>query len=210
MKAIVRQHINMKKDFLIIQACGHSDEPLEIENIKAQAELYDMNTIVKCVNDNDSLKLVLKNSGQFDYIYLSTHGNEEGFCNESQTLAMKWFDLGGLICEYNCLKSDCILLLSCCRGGLNEVAYDMFWNCGKIEYVVGPRQSLTSADLLIGFNLLLYNLEHRKIDPIVACDKVLNGTDIRFKCFDRMETMSDPAYIARKKKLDIQCGYEEI
>jgi hypothetical protein len=78
----------------------------------------------------------------------------------------------------------------------------------KIEYVVGARQSLTSADLLAGFHLLLYNLEHRGVDPIVACDKVLKGTDIRFKCFDRMETESDPAYIARCNKLNNKFGVE--
>ena len=77
----------------------------------------------------------------------------------------------------------------------------MFFQCGKIEYVVGPRQNLTSSDILIGFNLLLYNLEHRGIDPIVACKKVLDGTDIRFKCFDRLETESDPAYINRVNQL---------
>jgi hypothetical protein len=187
----------MKKDFLILKACGHADEGLEIENIKSLAELYGMNTKVACINNYDNLNEALKSHGQFDYVYLSSHGNNEGFCNECRSLEMTWMDFGGLICNSDCLKGDSILLLSCCRGGLNEVAYDMFWNCMKIEYVVGPRQSLTSADLLIGFHLLLYNLEHRGIDPIVACDKVLNGTDIRFKCFDRMETASDPAFIAR-------------
>jgi hypothetical protein len=192
----------MKKDFLILQACGHKDEPLETDNIRTQAELYGMTTIVKCINDSNILKQVLENSGSFDYIYLSTHGDEAGFCNESRSLNMNWGELAGLICETNCLKESSILLLSCCRGGLNEVAYDMFWHCPNIEYVVGPRQSLTSDDLLIGFNLLLYNLEHRHVDPIVACEKVLKGTDIRFKCFDRMETMSDSAYIVRKAYLD--------
>ena len=122
---------------------------------------------------------------------------------------MTWLDFGKLVCETDCLNSNCILLLSCCRGGLNEVAYDMFWMCSDIEYIVGPRQNLTSSDLLIGFNLLLYNLEHRGVDPIVACEKVLSGTDIRFKCFDRMETMSDPAFLIRKQILDTEIEVEE-
>lgn len=196
------------KDFLIIKACGHKDENLEIENIKSLAELYGMNSKVVCIENYDSLQQALTSNGQFDYIYLSSHGGNDGFCNELRTLDVKWMEFGELICESDCLKGNSILLLSCCRGGLNEVAYDMFWNCLKIEYVVGPRQSLTSSDLLIGFHLLLYNLEHRGIDPIVACDKVLKGTDIRFKCFDRMETESDPAYIARCKELDKQFDIE--
>ena len=194
------------KDFLILKACGHKDENLEIDNIKSLAELYGMNTNIVCVENYENLQDALKENGQFDYVYLSSHGSNDGFCNELKTLDVKWMEFGEMICETDCLKGDSILLLSCCRGGLNEVAYDMFWNCLKIEYVVGPRQSLTSSDLLIGFNLLLYNLEHRGIDPIVACDKVLKGTDIRFKCFDRMETESDPAYIARCKELDKEFG----
>jgi hypothetical protein len=157
---------------------------------------------VVCIKDYESLEKALKSNGKFDYIYLSTHGGSNGFCNETKTLNVRWLEFGELICSTECLKEESILLLSCCRGGLNEVAYDMFWNCLKIEYVVGARQSLASSDLLIGFHLLLYNLEHRGIDPIVACDKVLKGTEIRFKCFDRMETESDPAYLERCKFLN--------
>jgi hypothetical protein len=194
------------KDFLIIKACGHKDENIEIECIKSLAELYAMNTKIVCIENFDEMRQVLLSSGQFDYIYLSAHGDSSGFCNEHNTLDVKWMDFGEIICESDCLKGNSILLLSCCRGGLNEVAYDMFWNCLKIEYVVGPRQSLTSADLLVGFHVLLYNLEHRGIEPIVACDKVLKGTDNRFKCFDRMETASDPAYISRCMENDNQNG----
>jgi hypothetical protein len=184
------------KNIIIIQACGHSDEKLEIENIKTLSELYGLDTKMVCVDTSTSLREALKSNGKFDYIYLSSHGDSEGFGNQSKTLDVKWADFGQIICDTNCLKDGSILLLSCCRGGLNEVAYDMFLSCFNIEYVVGPRQSLNSSDLLIGFNLLLYNLEHRGIDPIVTCDKVLKGTDIRFKCFDRMETESDPAFIS--------------
>jgi hypothetical protein len=189
------------KDILILQACGHADEKCEIENIKSQAELYDMKVVVACINNYENLNDALAKNGTFDYIYLSSHGNDDGFCNESEELNCSWRDFGTLICDTQCLKDDSVLLISCCRGGLNNVAYDMFFQCGKIEYVVGPRQNLTSSDILIGFNLLLYNLEHRGIDPIVACQKVLSGTDIRFKCFDRLETESDPAYINRVNQL---------
>jgi hypothetical protein len=111
-------------------------------------------------------------------------------------------DFGILLCNSNCLKDKSVLLLSCSRGGLNEVTYDMFWNCLKIEYIVGPRQNLTSSDILIGFSLLLYTLECRGIDPIVACYKVLKGTDIRFKCFDSLETESEQAFLSRVKYLN--------
>ena len=192
------------KNILIIQACGHKEEPLEVDNIKSLSELYGMSCKVVCVESSESLIKELNDNGKFDYIYLSSHGDNEGFSNQSGSLDVKWIEFGEFICTANCLKENSALLLSCCRGGLNEVAYDMFWNCTNIEYVVGPRQSLTSSDMLIGFHLLLFNLENRGIDPIVACNKVLKGTDIRFKCFDRMETQSDPAFISRCFELNNQ------
>lgn len=90
-------------------------------------------------------------------------------------------------------------MLSCCRGGLNEVAYNLFYCCENISYIVGPRQSLYPHDMLISFNILLYNLQHRNIDPIVACEKIKLATDIRFICFDRLETVSDIGYLTHIK-----------
>jgi hypothetical protein len=192
----------MNKRILILEACGHSDETLEISGIKTQSELYGMDVIQCCISSKQDLINALSNHGQFDYVYLSSHGNQSGFCNEKNTINLSWFKFGSMVCSTECLREGGILLLSCCRGGLNEVAYDMFWNCPSIEYVDGRRHSLASSDMLIGFQLLMYNLEYRNLDPIVASSRVLNGTDIRFTCFDRMETMSDPGYINRKKELD--------
>lgn len=199
----------MTKSILILEACGHSDEKNETDGIKTQAELYGIHVIRICIKTIEDLRVALSDYGDFDYIYLSSHGDNCGFANESETLNVSWFRFGSIVCSTSCLKQGGILMLSCCRGGLNEVAYDMFWNCPSIEYVVGPRQSLNSADMLVGFQLLMYNLEHRNLDPIVACDRVLKGTDIRFTCFDRMETMSDPGYINRKKELD-DTTYENL
>lgn len=197
------------KSILILEACGHAGEKNEADGIQSQAELYGMHIVRLCVKNVNELHSALNDNGDFDYIYLSSHGDNCGFANESATLDVSWFKFGSIVCSTSCLKEGGILLLSCCRGGLNEVAYDMFWNCQSIEYVVGPRQSLNSADMLVAFQLLLYNLEHRNLDPIVACNRVLKGTDIRFTCFDRMETMSDPAYLIRKNELD-ETPYDKL
>jgi hypothetical protein len=85
------------------------------------------------------------------------------------------------------MNEDSILMLSCCRGGLMEVAYDIFLTCQQICYVLGPRQSLTSADMHICFGIFLYNMEMRRVDPVVACEKIKLATDQRFSCYDREE-----------------------
>ncbi len=186
-----------KKRILILRACGIAGETKECDNIKSQSELYDLEVHDFCPTTNKELFEILNKGITYDYIYLSSHGSESGFGNEAETLDILWFDFGVELCSSMCMKEDCIVMLSCCRGGLNQVAYDLFYCCTKIAYIVGPRQSLYPHDMLISFNILLYNLEHRNVDPIVACEKIKQGTDIRFICFDRLETEAETGYIMR-------------
>lgn len=185
---------------LILRVCGLPDEKRECVNIRSQAELYDIQVYDECPKTESELIEILNRGIKYDYIYLSAHGNEDGFANENGTIDLSWTEFGTELCSAMCMNEDCIILLSCCRGGLNQVAYDLFYCCLKVAYVVGPRQSLYPHDLLIGFNILLYNLEHRGVDPIVACEKIKSATDIRFVCFDRLETETETAYLLHVKQ----------
>ena len=164
----------MHKRILILKACGSSDEPHECNGICEQAQLYGIESVCKC-----------------DYIYLSAHGNHEGFASEDEKVNMSWQKLAMLLCKSKCMNEDSILMLSCCRGGLMEIAYDIFLTCQQINYVLGPRQSLTSADMHICFGIFLYNMEVRGVDPVVACEKIKLATDQRFSCYDRQEESID-------------------
>lgn len=192
-----------KKRILLLRACGINDEKQECDNIKSQSELYDLEVHDHCPKTNAELDEILNRGITFDYIYLSSHGSDQGFGNEAGTIDYSWFDFGCGLCSSMCMKEDCVVMLSCCRGGLNQVAYDLFYCCTKISYIVGPRQSLYPHDMLISFNILLYNLVHRNIDPIVACEKIKQGTDIRFICFDRLETEAEPGYLMRVQSYEI-------
>ncbi|UJF29011.1 hypothetical protein L0B70_09130 [Kaistella sp. 97-N-M2] len=182
---------------LIIEACGMQGEKNECQNIKSQAELYKINVTSVAPKDNAELITILNKGIKYDFIYLSSHGSDECFGNEAGTIIFSWFDFGVELCSSDCMNEDCLVMLSCCRGGLNQVAYDLFYCCNKISYVIGPRQSLTPQDMLISFNILLYNVEIRKIDPILSCEKIKLGSDIRFVCFDRLEIETDVAYILK-------------
>lgn len=177
----------MNKRILILKACGSSDEPHECNGICEQARLYGIEPACKCVHDNEELEKILYSNGLFDYIYLSAHGCSEGFASEDNKVNMSWKRLATLLCHSKCMNEDSILMLSCCRGGLMEVAYDIFLACQQINYVLGPRQSLTSADMHICFGVFLYNMEVRGVDPVVACEKIKLATDQRFSCYDRQE-----------------------
>lgn len=175
------------KRILVLKACGSSDEPHECKGICTQAQLYGIESVCECVKNNDDLENILFTNGQFDYIYLSAHGNSEGFASGDGEVKMSWGMLAILLCNSKCMNEDSILMLSCCRGGLMEVAYDIFLTCQQICYVLGPRQSLTSADMHICFGIFLYNMEIRGVDPVVACEKIKLATDQRFSCYDREE-----------------------
>ena len=177
----------MKKRLLVLKACGSIDEPHECSGICEQAQLYGIEPVCKCVHDNEELEKILYSNGLFDYIYLSAHGSSEGFASEDEKVNMSWKRLAMLLCNSKCMNEDSILMLSCCRGGLMEVSYDIFLTCQQICYVLGPRQSLTSADMHICFGIFLYNMEIRGVDPIVACEKIKLATDQRFSCYDREE-----------------------
>lgn len=177
----------MQKRILVLKACGSSEEPHECNGICEHAQLYGIEPVCKCVRNNDDLKNILSSNGQFDYIYLSAHGNSEGFASEDGNVDMSWQKLSMILCQAQIMNEDGILMLSCCRGGLMDVAYSIFLTCQAICYVLGPRQSLTSADMHICFGIFLYNMEKRGVDPVVACEKIKLATDQRFSCYDREE-----------------------
>jgi hypothetical protein len=188
------QYYFMAKRILIIKACGVQGEEQECDTIKIQSEMYGIDADLIEPTTISELNEGLTAGQQYDYIYLSAHGNDVGLCNHNQSLDLTWLDFGVMLCESECMKQDCILMLSCCRGGLNQVGYGLFYCCPKIGYVVGPRQSLPAHDMLICYNILLYNITHRGLDPIVACEKIKAGTDIRFICFDKLEVEADAGY----------------
>ena len=193
----------MNKRILILKACGSSDEPHECNGICEQAQLYGIDSVCKCVKDNEDLESILCSYGLFDYVYLSAHGDSEGFASEDGEVEMSWKKLAMLLCQSKCMNEDGILMLSCCRGGLMEVAYDIFLTCQQICYVLGPRQSLTSADMHICFGIFLYNMEMRRVDPVVACEKIKLATDQRFSCYDREEES-----ISLQNYNEMHYGYE--
>ena len=143
----------MSKEILTINACCSSDEPHECIGICEQVIWYRIESVCKCVHNNEDLEKILYSNGLLDYLYLSAHGCPEGLASKDEKMNMSWKRLATLLCHSKCMNEDSILMLSCCRGGLMEVAYDIFLTRQQICYVLGPRQSLTSADMHICFGI---------------------------------------------------------
>ena len=173
-------------------------EALECENIKTHAKHYHMDVDDHCIKTNEeflqTMSKILQQQSKYDYIYLSSHGNSAGFSSDDEAVCFSWEDFGNELCVSECLKENCIVMLSCCRAGLNNVAYELFLACGQIDYVIGPRQKLSSVEMINAFNIIMFNIEHRDIDPVRSCKKVEEGIDIRLMCFDREETTETYSY----------------
>ena len=175
------------KRILVLEACGSAAEPHECKGICEHAKLFGLEPVCVNVRNNKEIISTVESNGAFDYIYLSAHGNSESFSNNDGHVNMSWSDFANLLCSSDCMNDDCILMLSCCRGGLMQVAYTLFYSCSHISYVIGPRQSLSSVDMLVCFGVFLYNIEIRRNDPVVACEKIKCATEQRFSCYDSEE-----------------------
>jgi len=135
---------------------------------------------------------------QYDYIYFAGHGNI--YClGESNICKLYWEQIAEIICNKKCLYENAIIMLYCCKGGLNDIAYKLFANCDSIEYVCGVKQNVLSIDLLVGFNVFLYNIGHRAIDPILSAQRATLATEVRFECFSRSEAESNLTYLYEYK-----------
>jgi len=180
----------MKKLLLIKASSDINDKA--IMDIHCHAEHYNISAEHIEIASIEELKVKLQNK-KLDYIYFAGHGNSDCFGDE-RTFIVDWSEIGQIICETDCLNVGAIVMLYCCKGGLNVVAYKLFSVCPKIEYICGAKQNVKNIDLIIGFNVFMYNIENRNIDPILSAQKATLATEIRFECFDRIEVEANPLY----------------
>lgn len=179
-----------KKKMLILSCSGVMGEDEECMAICQQAELYELDVVRRVISCEDDIRSIISTVEPCKYIYLSAHGNADGF-GDNKSIDMSWSSFAEILCDSNCLSEDTVIMLSCCYGGLALVADTLFRSCDNLSYVIGPRQSLEPPQMHISFGIFLFNVEYRSIDPIVACEKIKLATDIRFSCYDVEEWKND-------------------
>lgn len=199
------------KEMLILKA-SEDIKDVEIDNIASQAKMYNIQCYIFKIDSYQKLYETLFTPQKYDYIYLATHGCETSWGNISGTVNITWLNFAAMICGSHVAKEGAIVFHSCCRGGLNQVAWQMFACCPKIEFVCGPRHNLYSVDLITSFNLFLYFIEIKNIDPVRSAEKVLNATDVRLVCYDRLETCVDLSYTNHCLLIDkeIQKSFKKV
>ena len=189
-----------KKRLFILKASEDIDVA-ELNNIVSQISLYSIDSSIIEVESYSQLYKTLENEGTYDYIYLASHGCEDYWGSISGKLSVTWVEFAALICSCETSNQNTIFFHSCCRGGLSQVAWSMFECCPKIQYVCGPRQNITNLELITAFNLFLFYAEVKRIDPVIAAEKVLRAIDIRIVCFDRVEEIVSVGYQEHCKRI---------
>lgn len=174
-----------RKKLLIVEA-SEDITCSETDHIKTVAGLFDMTHETCKFESPQQFNADRKDKPPVDYIYLAAHANPHGF-GEPEGTSHSWNDFGLVLCEINAIKSGSILLLACCRGGLRGVATKLFEACTQIDYVCGPRWTVTEQDLTTGFHVFIYNMESRKEQPSCAVERASRATGYDFFCYDRVE-----------------------
>lgn len=177
----------MGKRLLIVQA---SDDvcSAEIDHLKNIAEMFGMTHCVIKLERIEEFERKVCQGGTFDYVYLAAHANPQTFGTADGTISVSWDAFAMALCKSECLNAESILLLGCCRGGLWGVAARLFANCDQIDYVCGPRWTVTGHDLTAGFHIFVYNMEVRREQPSTAVGRASGATGYDFFCYDRVET----------------------
>jgi hypothetical protein len=203
------------KNLLILKShheiCGN-----EVGLITHQSEFLDIVVNEEAIFDlatmKDTFTKYKESNVTFDFIYLCTHGDGEGFDIDmgGTSTSMTWAKFGQIVCESGVLNKNTIFLLACCRGGLFKVATDMLAVCNKINFVCGATWKLRASDITTGFIVFLYSLVLKKAEPTYAAQKASLATDYTFVCYDRSEIEYHSQFHQRQINLFYELGWIDI
>jgi hypothetical protein len=206
------QAVATAKSILVLRAskdiCGD-----EVGLVTHNCQLLGMTVHNEDIPTEEALTKVVKKyllaEVQFDYIYLCSHGDKEGFEIDlsGSKLFILWSSFSQHLCENGILNDDTIFLLACCKGGLMQVAIDIMSVCNKINYICGVKWNAYPWDLTTGFVVFIHNIENKNAEPNYAAQKASLATDYTFVCYDRDEIEMAPQYLNRRYDLYLQLGW---
>ena len=159
----------------------------EIKHLEAIAGMFGIEHEGMELDDMSSFTSELETKKAFDFVYLGAHANTEFFGESDGSKIFHWHELASCFCGTESLNPGSVLLLGCCRGGLKNVALDLFCACDRIDYICGPRWTVTGADISAGFHIFIYNYVIRREQPSKAVKRASKGTGYDFFCHDRVE-----------------------
>ena len=189
------------KQMLILRVTSDACD-VEIAQIKSAAEMHGIIVdVTDEITSTPQLADAVRRGVPYDYIYVASHGSADGLSGDNYSVS--WYEFAYHVCVEETINDNCIFLLACCRGGFQRVAYDIFAGCSLIEYVFGPRWTLTKPDLTAAFHIFIYNMEQRKLQPGQAAKRASDGTGYDFLCYDRVEIEQTEECLYRRDEVEV-------
>lgn len=159
----------------------------EICHIQSICDMFGIEHVVVDLHVLDDFTTKVRDLGTFDFLYLGAHADTDGFGEADGSIFFEWDSFSAELCAADCLRYGSVLLLGCCRGGLRTVALTLFTSCGKIDYVTGPRWTVSPQEITTGFHVFLYNMVCRREQPSTAAARASAATGYDFYYYDRVE-----------------------
>jgi hypothetical protein len=189
------------KHILLLRASSDVCQ-VEVDQIQTIAKMHGMEPVLHTVAGADSLARLADCHVQFDYIYLATHANPEGFGDDGTPgYFVPWYQFAHVICPMDILTHSSVFLLACCRGGVEQVSFDILAGCDKAQFVCGPRWKLAAPDLTAGFHAFIYNMECRRLQPDQAAKRASDATGYDFLCYDRIDIERRPEFKEHQERI---------
>jgi hypothetical protein len=128
-----------------------------------------------------------QNQLEFDYIYVGSHGNEEGIAScSSGTDFIRWADFGVVLCNSSGLKNSTVLMLGCCKGGIKRGALTLFSRCQRFNRICGMQCNLNGPDAALAFQTFVHASRQHLDDNTIAA-RVSAGLGKQFSVLSRYE-----------------------
>lgn len=158
--------------------------PEEIAAIDGFAKLHEINTVIV---DRTKGELIPEPDGKgcFALIYLAGHGNMEFLEQANDAPPAHWKDVAQELCESACMVNGAVVFCACCHGGMRNVARAILQCCDSVHFVCGPKSTVTTHTLTLGFHTFLYNFFFRRAGADETCSIVSIATGHAFIAHDR-------------------------
>jgi hypothetical protein len=162
--------------------------PEEIEAVIGFAKLHSIEAVVVDRTRGETIPLP-DGRGCFALIYLAGHGNAEFLEQPNSAPPANWHDVAQELCQSACMVNGAVVFCACCHGGMRSVARAILQFCPSVHFVCGPKSTVTTHTLTLGFHTFLYNFFFRRAGADEACTIVSNATGHAFMAHDRQSEL---------------------
>jgi hypothetical protein len=173
----------LPRRMLVVRVSEHVF-PEEIAAVVGFAKLHEIDTVIV---DRTKGEQVPKPDGKgcFALIYLAGHGNMEFLEQANNAPPADWNSVARELCNSTCMINGAVVFCACCHGGMRNVARSILQFCGSVHFVCGPKSTVTTHTLTLGFHTFLYNFFFRRAGADETCSIVSTATGHSFMAHDR-------------------------